>query len=103
MKVVKSRLVAPGWCVNVFGWLVTREPERLDAALVNHERIHTAQMRELLWLPFYVVYLLEWLWNMVRLRNWFKAYRAISFEREAYAHGHDLSYLKRRRRYAMWR
>ena len=32
-----------------------------------------------------------------------KAYMAISFEREAYAHGRDFGYLSGRRRFAQWR
>lgn len=45
----------------------------------------------------------EWLWRLVQLHNWFAAYRAISFEREAYANGSDLGYLARRRHFAQWR
>ncbi len=75
----------------------------LTPTLVNHERIHTAQMRELGFIGFYIIYGLEWLWHLLREFSAYKAYRAISFEREAYGHGYDLTYLARRRRYAQWR
>lgn len=92
-----------GMCMNLFGTLWARDTSWIDRHVVNHERIHTAQQRELLWVPFYVLYVAEWLARMVQYRNWDKAYRNISFEREAYTHGHDLTYLSRRRRYAWLR
>lgn len=60
----------------------------------NHEAIHWQQQKELLVLPFYLVYFLEWI---------FKGYRNISFEREAYKNDYDFKYLKKRPRFAMWR
>lgn len=67
-----------------------------DKYVVNHERIHTAQQRELLFIPFYVLYFIEWLFRLLQYRNRQDAYLNISFEREAYTHGHDLNYLHRR-------
>jgi hypothetical protein len=44
---------------------------------------------------------------MVRLvqqrGNRLKAYLSISFEREAYGHDHDLTYLRHRKPFAQWR
>lgn len=91
------------FCVNFFGLLLVRDPRWIDAIVVNHERIHTAQMCELLFIPFYVIYFFEWLWRLVQLRNWFEAYRGISFEREAYDNGSHFGYLARRRHFAQWR
>lgn len=101
--IIRTRIVPKRFCVNFFGLLLVRNPRWIDATVVNHERIHTAQMRELLFLPFYVIYFFEWLWRLVQLHNWFAAYRAISFEREAYANGSDFGYLARRRHFAQWR
>jgi len=104
MKIVFNRFVPfRGFlAINLFGVLFVRGPRRsVDVRLLNHEKIHTAQIKELCYIPFYLLYVLEWL---VRLcggsRN---AYRAISFEREAYGHDADPTYLSRRRRFAMWR
>ena len=71
----------------------------LSDELMNHERIHTAQQREMLFVFFYLAYLMEWL---VRLPMRGNAYRNISFEREAYSNQRDLNYLRHRRFYA-WR
>lgn len=101
--IIKSRLVPKNFCVNLFGTLWTRDTGWIDKHVVNHEMIHTAQQRELLFVPFYLLYCLEWLWLLCRLRSLEKAYLSISFEREAYAHGYDLGYLSRRKHFAMWR
>lgn len=98
--IIKSRLVPKNICVNLFGTFWARDISWIDKYVVNHERIHSAQQRELLWLPFYLFYVVEWLVRLIILRNHNKAYMSISFEREAYAHGHDLTYLPRRRHYA---
>lgn len=73
---------------------------RPSARLLNHERIHLRQQLELLILPFYVWYGLEYLWRRLRSGSHDAAYRAISFEREAYAHDADPGYLRRRRFWA---
>lgn len=98
--IIRSNIVPKGICINIFGTFWARDTRWIDRYVVNHERIHTAQMRELLFIPFYVVYVLEWLVRMVQFRNWDKAYRNISFEREAYANGDNLDYLNHRRAYA---
>lgn len=98
--IVRSRLVPEKFCVNLFGTLWARKSFPIDRRVINHERIHTAQQKELLFIPFYILYLLEWVWRLLQYRNWMKAYRNISFEREAYARGDDLNYLQRRHHYA---
>lgn len=40
---------------------------------------------------------------LIKHHNWYKAYMAISFEKEAYARGRDLTYLKERKHFAQWR
>lgn len=88
------------YCLNLFGIYLTREKDWINKYVINHERIHDAQQRELLYIPFYILYVLEWLFRLIQYRNREKAYMNISFEREAYAHGSNLSYLQRRKRYA---
>ena len=89
-----------GICLNLFGTFWTRDPSWIDKYVINHERIHTAQQRELLFVPFYIVYLIEWVLRLAQYRNFKQAYYNISFEREAYRHGHDLRYLKNRWHYS---
>ncbi len=91
--------------LNLFGVVFIRRDAGLtDAQLqkvLAHEAIHTAQMRELLFVPFYLAYFVEWL---VRLCIDYKtAYRSISFEREAYDHQSESGYLDVRRHFAQWR
>ena len=102
-KVIKTKLVPKGICLNFFGLFLTQDKSWIDKYVVNHELIHTAQQKELLWLPFYIVYLIEWGIRFCQHRNWHKAYMSISFEKEAYKHGNDLQYLQNRKYYAQWR
>lgn len=74
-----------------------------DKVLLNQEKIHLRQQRELLVIPFYIIYLLEFMVHLIRLRSIDEAYRAISFEREAYANHHNREYLNARRIFNMWR
>lgn len=76
---------------------------RKDKYLMNHEEIHLQQQKELLVLPFYLLYLGNYIVNLFRYRNHYEAYRNISFEREAYANEHDLDYLKKRKFGAFWK
>lgn len=86
--------------INLFGVCFVREGCSMPPHSINHEKIHTAQMRELWYVGFYVLYLLEWLCRLVYAPM--TAYRGISFEREAYEHQYDYDYLKTRRPYAQW-
>lgn len=71
----------------------------LSRVELNHELIHAAQQRELLWLPFFLWYGVEWLVLWLKYRNGMEAYRHIRFEEEAYRHQNDLNYLASRRHY----
>lgn len=110
MIVVKNSLIPfKGFvAINLFGIVFVRKDyEFISVAdyqrMLVHEGIHTKQMQELLYLPFYVLYVLEWLVRLVMYREARKAYRNISFEREAYANQHKWGYNKGRKRYAFLR
>ena len=64
---------------------------------INHESIHFQQQLELGVLPFYFIYVLEYLLKLPFYGS--KAYENISFEREAYENDEDLEYLDNRTRY----
>lgn len=88
----------------------------------NHEHIHAEQQKEVLaaglvlaavlallgcgwWsllaLPLFLWwYCLEWVFRLFQYRDAHKAYRNISFEREAYANEKDMEYLSQRQRFA---
>ena len=102
MKIIRSRHIPFGHfsAINLLGVLFVHPDVYLSRELINHERIHTRQMLELAIVFFYIIYVLEWL---VRLPMRGNAYRNISFEREAYDHQRDFSYLNHRRPYAWLR
>ena len=60
-------------------------------------------MKELLYVPFYILYGAEYLAKLIKYRNGHKAYKNISFEREAYGHERDMEYLQNRRHYSQYR
>lgn len=66
----------------------------------RHERIHGRQQLEMLLLPFYLWYGVEYLVRLCITRSRSRAYRSISFEQEAYAHERDQDYLNHRKWYA---
>ncbi|MBU2995350.1 hypothetical protein KO500_02850 [Cellulophaga baltica] len=68
-----------------------------DTVLINHERIHLKQQGELFLLPFYFIYMLEWVIRSIIYLDTYKAYQNISFEREAYANERNLNYLNERK------
>ncbi len=81
--------------INLFGLIFTREP--LRPSELRHELIHSRQQLEMLYLPFFLWYVVEWCVLCVKYRDSMEAYRNIRFEREAYEHQHDPNYLKQRK------
>jgi hypothetical protein len=74
-----------------------------DLIFLNHESIHLRQQAELLIIFFYLWYSFEFLARWIQYGNRHKAYRNISFEREAYYFENDLKYLKNRRAYTFFK
>ncbi len=94
----------PFCATNLFGIIFARkEFGELGRVTMNHEYIHTLQQRETLFFFFVIFYLLEWLFRLCQYRNAMKAYRNISFEREAYANEMNLEYRHHRRFWAWTR
>ena len=104
MKIIRNRILPFGkkyYAINLFGILFAKGP--CGAITIKHERIHSAQMKELLFIPFYIFYILEWFIRLLQYRNSFTAYRNISFEREAYANESNPDYLSKRKPYSFLR
>ncbi len=99
-RIFTTRLMRHGWCLNLFGTLWLRDKRWATAELINHELIHTAQQREMLFIFFYLWYAIEWILRLITSLNAAKSYRQMLFEREAYANGNNLKYLKKRRHFA---
>ncbi len=79
--------------------LLRNQAKKQDKELINHEKIHLKQQLELLLLPFYILYLLNYLFNLLKYKNHYQAYVNISFEKEAYGNEKDLNYLSKRKGY----
>ena len=99
MKIIQNNIIPfKGFkAINLFGILFTRKP--LKEIDINHEMIHTAQMKELFYIFFYLWYIIEWLILIFKYKNARTAYRNIRFEKEAYDHERDLNYLNYRPHY----
>ena len=90
--------------VTIYPFIFVRHDKcKLDYVLINHERIHIQQQKELLWIGFFIWYLFEYAVKLLYFRNSYTAYRSISFEREAYANENDLDYLNHRNLFSFFR
>lgn len=94
MWVVKNRIIPfQGYkSITIWPFIFTRS-ELKDVDL-NHERIHGRQQAEMLVLPFFIWYGIEYLIRMILGKN---VYKNISFEREAYENDENMEYLKHRK------
>ena len=98
MKIIYNKILPFGkkyYAINLFGVLFAKGP--CSRRTLNHESIHTAQMKELLFLPFYIFYVMEWIFRSFQYGSTFEGYKNISFEREAYVNDQNLSYLNTRK------
>lgn len=102
MKVIYNNIIPfPGYkAINLFGILFARKGSNIDDVTINHESIHTEQMKEMLYIFFYIWYIIEWIIRLFKKGN---AYRNISFEQEAYDNENNLDYLKTRKHYGWFK
>lgn len=99
MILVSKYIVPKGYAgIALFPFVFVKYAQlKHDKVFVNHERIHLKQQAELLILPFFIWYGLEFLVRYGQYKNWYQAYRNISFERESYQNEYHIEYLKKRR------
>lgn len=84
--------------ISIFPFIIVgREELKKDKTFLNHELIHIYQQMELFFVFFILLYYLEFLLRLLRYRDAQKAYRLISFEREAYENETNYDYLKTRK------
>lgn len=97
MKIIYNNIIpfkgfrAMSFCGVVFARTSSKP---LSKETINHEKIHLEQQKELLFIGFFILYLIEFM---------FKGYYNISFEREAYKYGQNLNYLSNRKHYANYK
>ena len=85
-------------CINILGTIFARKGAYVGEKTLNHEAIHTAQMKEMLYVGFYAWYFIEWLIELFHYGT--TAYHTNTFEREAFSNDDDLTYLSNRKRFA---
>lgn len=102
MYILRNKIIPfPGYkCINLFGILFVRENAVLTTTDIVHETIHTKQMQEMAYIFFYLWYSIEWLVKLVHYRfDSKRAYKSLSFEREAYANETVVGYPENRKHY----
>jgi len=105
MKIIYNNIIPfKGYkAINLFGILFVRKGATIKEKDINHECIHTRQMQEMLFIPFYLWYVIEWLIKLFIYKNSHTAYRNISFEKEAYGNEQIFSYLDIRKSYSWFK
>lgn len=89
--------------INLFGIIFLRNHIKLSKnkfeTMVNHESIHTKQMKELFYILFYLWYLIEFIIRFFTCGNSKQAYKNICFEREAYLNQNNKQYIGTRKKF----
>lgn len=113
MKIIYNSIIPfKGYlAINLFGTLFVRKEhkEKIDKTTINHESIHSEQIKEMWYIFFYIWYIIEWFIKIPC--SWFYeqplgrhiskvAYKSISFEQEAYYNEYDYNYLNNRKKFA---
>ena len=106
MKIVYNKWIPfkGFYAINLFGTYFIREEykgQKISKTTLNHEAIHTEQIKELGYIFFYIWYFIEWLIRLVI--NGRYAYYCLSFEREAYDHEKNYKYLNKRKPYSWFK
>jgi hypothetical protein len=71
--------------------------------IINHEKIHFQQCKELFVIGFYFMFMFEWFINLIKKFSLWEAYLCIRFEQEAYENMTNFDYLKKREPYSFTR
>ena len=99
MKVVINKLIPFKGYIAMTVWPIIFARRELSKYVVNHENIHGEQQKELLIIPFYIIYCIEYLIKLCITFSHINAYYSISFEQEANINEHDLNYIPTRKHY----
>jgi hypothetical protein len=84
-------------CIAPF-LFVTRGVDINDMTFtLNHEKIHARQQLEMLWIPFFLWYSIEYLIRLIIYRSHNQAYMNLTHEKEAYSNAVNLNYLQTRK------
>lgn len=86
MKIVYNKIIPfKGYkAMALWPFIFVREEYYRKPIGIQHEEIHLSQQKEMLLIPFFAWYVVEYLVRLILYRNHKEAYRNISFEQEAY-------------------
>jgi len=103
--IVSKYLIPKGYTgITFFPFVVLRNrTDKENEVLLTHEKIHLRQQLELLILPFFIWYGIEFLIRLIILKNKGNAYKSISFEKEAYLQENNTAYLSERKLFAFFK
>ena len=88
------------YAITLYPFIICRE--EMDEVVLNHEKIHLAQQKELWIIGFYLLYVYYWLRRRLSGESSLIAYLNIPFEVEAYSNESNHQYLKQREKHS-WR
>ena len=88
------------YAITLYPFIISRG--EMDDVVLNHEKIHLAQQRELWIIGFYLLYVYYWLRGKWKGSTSMGAYLDIPFEVEAYKNEGNRYYLVARKKHA-WR
>ena len=102
--IVNSLIPFTGFiAINILGIIFTRDLSKINTIVINHESIHTEQLIECLFIFFYLIYVINYIINLIKYKDFKLAYRNLLFEIEAYNNQNNLEYLNNRNYYAwLW-
>ena len=122
MIIIRNKFIPfPGFrAMNFLGLLFVKKNTKLTKKNMNHERIHSRQIIEVIALSlfpltiylhfggkwfigalfslfsYYIWYVIEWVVHLMMGKGKHEAYRSICFENEAYSNDTNFEYLKNR-------
>lgn len=104
MKVVFNDIIPfkgfMAMCLWPFIFVRNSAASRFNVVASNHEHIHGEQQKEMLVIFFLLWYGIEWVVRLIQYKDAHKAYRNISFEREAYTNENNQTYIPSRKHYS---
>lgn len=105
MIIIRNNLIPfPGYkAMAIWPFIFVRKSAWYSTTTDRHERIHGRQQLEMLLLPFYLWYGVEYIIRLCITRDAKRAYRSVSFEQEACDNERNQDYLQHRRWYAWLR
>lgn len=84
--------------ITIFPFIIMKNKDK--EIILNHEKIHYKQQKELLIIGFFLLYLLEYLIRIIQYKSFNQAYYNISFERECFDNQIYYNYLQHRKMFS---